>query len=569
MALETLNASAEAGVGLPERPPRDDLFRSLFPGVRLRRSEGTAARPVMYGHFARFDEWAEIDSLYEGHFMERVVPGAFAKTIRENRSSMQVLFHHGLDQLGVQVLGEIVALDEDAEGAAYEVSLFDGIPQLVLDGLRAGVYGSSHRFAVVHDEYVQRPKRSEHNPRGIPERSITEAKVREFGPTPFPAYGGATSGVRSMTDEMLVMRMAGDPDRLAQLLGRAQISVPSSVSVTLEADPEIRVEHGRREYRRSVEYIAETPWALHPSMLATIVGIVGERASGHMPSADEIRERIGTRSVEDMPATQPGVAVIPLYGAIVPRASMFSDVSGASSGQSFQASFREALADPDVGAIMIDVDSAGGSVQGIPELAAEIMAARGSKPIVAQVTGIAASAGYWLASACDELVVTPSGAVGSIGVYSSHTDLSAAQAKAGVKKTFISAGDYKVEGNPFEPLSKEAEAAMQADVDAYYEMFVQAVADGRDVTTEKVLADFGQGRMVLATAAVAAGMADSVATFDETLTRLGAQIAEPEPSEATTPDIPGNLEPELSVATTHANGRNLFMFTPDPRKKGN
>jgi ClpP class serine protease len=141
--------------------------------------------------------------------------------------------------------------------------------------------------------------------------------------------------------------------------------------------------------------------------------------------------------------------------------------------------------------------------------------------MVAVANTMAASAGYWLACAPGELVVTPSGAVGSIGVWGAHEDISAAMEKEGVKVTLVSAGKYKVEGNPYEPLSDEAKAALQADVDNFYSMFVKAVAKNRGVSQDSVANGYGQGRMVMASLAVKQGMADSVATLDQTLARFG------------------------------------------------
>lgn len=195
-------------------PPRDNLYRADF-GADLELREEPDTNPMLVGHFARFDEWTEINSVFEGRFMERIAPGAFSKTIAEGREKMRVLFQHGRDFLGEQVLGKIERLEEDDFGARYEVALYDGIPPLLLNGLRGGDYGASFRFKVMQEDFVRRPERSEFNPEGIPERTITEAQVREFGPVTFPAYEGATAGIRSVTDEFVLpglrdlLRLAG------------------------------------------------------------------------------------------------------------------------------------------------------------------------------------------------------------------------------------------------------------------------------------------------------------------------------------------------------------------------
>jgi HK97 family phage prohead protease len=149
----------------------------------------------MYGHFARFGEWTTIDS-YEGHFMERVAPGAFENTFKER--TPKVLFQHGRDAIGKQPLGRATVVREDDEGAYYEVPLFPSVPGLLVDGLRSGAYGASFNFSVVREDLDQRPMRSAHNPDGVPERTLREVKVFEFGPVTFPAYEGATSGLRAI-----------------------------------------------------------------------------------------------------------------------------------------------------------------------------------------------------------------------------------------------------------------------------------------------------------------------------------------------------------------------------------
>jgi HK97 family phage prohead protease len=192
-----------------QRPPRDELVRALAGDVELRSSDGDGP-PTMFGHFVRFNEWTEIDSVFEGHFMERVAPGAFKKTFAENGPRMRVLFQHGQDpQVGDKPLGAIDVLEEDRTGAYYEVPLLDApyVREMILPGLAAGLYGSSFRFSVQREEFNRDAKASDWNPQGLPERTLKEVSVREFGPVTFPAYAGASAGVRSLTDEFMLGRL--------------------------------------------------------------------------------------------------------------------------------------------------------------------------------------------------------------------------------------------------------------------------------------------------------------------------------------------------------------------------
>jgi signal peptide peptidase SppA len=274
-------------------------------------------------------------------------------------------------------------------------------------------------------------------------------------------------------------------------------------------------------YARILRAVQETPWAIMPSMLAVITELLAFRAAGGRLTRAEIRERIGAASGAQVAAGRAGaVAVLPLHGVMVHRADMFAEVSGAASVERFRARFREVLRDDQVGAVLLHIDSPGGVVNGVQEAADEIMAARGQKPIVAMVDTLGASAAYWLASAADEIVVTTSGEVGAIGVMTAHVDVSAAQEKLGIRTTLIHYGDNKVLGNPYEPLSDEARAAIQARVDEAGRMFEAAVAKGRGVKVAEVRERFGQGLVFSAKEAVSRGMADRVATLEETIDRL-------------------------------------------------
>ena len=215
------------------------------------RDDGSATQTLV-GHFAVFDQWTEINSRFEGQFLERIAPGAFDKTFAENRRNMRVLFQHGRDaNVGEQPLGSIEELRSEPQGAYYEVSLFRGVPQLILDGLEAGVYGASFRFRAMKEDWNDRAEESEHNPTGMRERTITEAKVMEFGPVTFPAYDGASAGLRSITDWWLEQ----DLRRQLEALGgnRAAALEPEIVEVKASANFERSRRTRSRDYLKSEE----------------------------------------------------------------------------------------------------------------------------------------------------------------------------------------------------------------------------------------------------------------------------------------------------------------------------
>jgi len=206
---------------------------------------------------------------------------------------------------------------------------------------------------------------------------------------------------------------------------------------------------------------------------------------------------------------------------------MMDEFSGGTSAESFVRQFNGAVRDEGVKAIVLDVDSPGGAVSGCAEAAEAVFGARGKKPIIAHVNATAASAAYWIASAADEVVLVPSGWVGSIGVIGMRDDFTKAMDIAGIKRTLIYAGKFKADGHPTEPLTEEEVARVQAHVDRRYDAFVGAVAKHRSVKADQVRNGFGQGEMVDAEPALAEGMIDRIGTLEETLQRFGASSALP------------------------------------------
>lgn len=227
-----------------------------------------------------------------------------------------------------------------------------------------------------------------------------------------------------------------------------------------------------------------------------------------------------------------GVALVPVHGTISHRARHYF---GGTSCEHLAGVFGAIAADDSIGTIVLDMNTPGGSVYGVPELAAQLRALRASKRIIAVANALSASAGYWIGSAAHEFVVTPSGEAGSIGVFATHIDVSKALEEFGVKVTLISEGTYKVEGNPFEALSEEARAAIQASVADYYGMFVRAVAENRGVSEKDVRGGMGEGRVLTAQRALAEKLVDRVATLDEVLAELGVR-AESRSARITVPD---------------------------------
>lgn len=180
--------------------------------------------------------------------------------------------------------------------------------------------------------------------------------------------------------------------------------------------------------------------------------------------------------------------------------------------------------DENIGGILMHIDSPGGSAFGVEEFAADILDARKSKPVVAVADGMMASAAYWIGASASKLVATPSSLLGSIGVYMMHVDASKMLEEQGVKATFIYAGKFKTEGNPFEPLSDAGKEHTQSIVDAYYTKFVKAVSKGRGASVSTVQKEFGQGRVVTAEESVGLGMADEIGSVESALAGLAGQV---------------------------------------------
>jgi phage head maturation protease len=239
------DAEGEEGDGVEEGtvparsagPPRENLIRARYgAGVQLREAGDGADGTTMFGHFSVFNSWYEVDSYWEGTFLESVASSAFDRTMVDDRAGMKVLYDHGFDPvLGNKPLGPITTLRADDIGAYYEVPLLDTdynrdfvLPALrgqLMNGQNVGSQlGASFRFMVLDEIWEQKPEPSSFNPTGLPQRTITRAQVMEFGPVTFPASPDASAGVRSLTDEF-IDHLHHDAKFLARYTERAGLKV--------------------------------------------------------------------------------------------------------------------------------------------------------------------------------------------------------------------------------------------------------------------------------------------------------------------------------------------------------
>lgn len=266
-------------------------------------------------------------------------------------------------------------------------------------------------------------------------------------------------------------------------------------------------------------------WAIVPHKLDAICELLSIRASGYEYEPAEITARIGPppgpRATPS--AAQPArVAVLSIQGTIVPRAADAQRVSGGGlvSAEQIGQALAAAVADPTIRAIVLDMATPGGTVAGVPELAAQVASAAKQKRVVAVANQLMASAGYWIASQATEIVASPSADVGSIGVLAIHQETSKADAADGVTTTVFRSVPFKADINSVEPLTEAARAHIDRQLAATHAQFLEAVATGRRVTVAAVAANFGQGRTLSATEAQAVGMVDRVATLDQVLAEL-------------------------------------------------
>lgn len=264
---------------------------------------------------------------------------------------------------------------------------------------------------------------------------------------------------------------------------------------------------------------ASRPWLIQRAGLETILAVADRCGDPQALQTKLGRPLDNARTV----TMRDGVAVIPISGPIFRHANLFTEISGATSTDELARDIQTALDNPYVRGIVLEIDSPGGEATGINELAAMIRAARGSKRIVAYGGGTVASAAYWIASAAGEVVIDNTALLGSIGVVMSYLDTSQRDSKADVRRIEIVSSqspDKRVD-----PATEAGRAKVQIVVDALADVFVSAVAANRGVTPDTVLADFGQGGVLVGAAAVSAGMADRIGSLESVISELAGTTA--------------------------------------------
>lgn len=312
-----------------------------------------------------------------------------------------------------------------------------------------------------------------------------------------------------------------------------------------------------------------SPWAITPEGMRVVLSVWSRGQLFSEDRAKALQARDG-QPMENTRATEirDGVAVIPVYGALCRHASLFTAISGATSYGALRKDLQVALDDPAVRAIVLDIDSPGGEVDGVAELAQAIFEARGKKRIVAYVGGTGASAAYWIASACDEVVCSTTSFLGSIGVRSMLVDDSARDLKDGIKEIDIISS--RSPGKRDRPIDDDVIARAQSHVDKLADIFIGDVARHRGTTPDDVAANFGAGDVMVGADAVAAKLADRLGTLETLLVELsgtpGAALgSSPQPAKGAR--MARSMNPALATANRTRRAEGAPPVDPPKGKK--
>lgn len=265
-----------------------------------------------------------------------------------------------------------------------------------------------------------------------------------------------------------------------------------------------------------------TPLLIARPKLDVILSVLGSRIGLHHQGLPDLDMALPAPR-QSVPSAQTGIAVIPVVGTLVKRAMGIEAASGLMSYDEIDDRLDAALADPQIGGILLDLDSPGGEAGGVFELAQRIRAASAIKPIWAHANDAAYSAAYAIAAACQRLTLSQTGGVGSIGVIALHVDQSVKDAKDGISYTAVYAGGHKNDFSPHQPLSPQASTVLQTEVDRLYAIFVNQVAAMRGLDADAVRAT--EAGLLYGEQAVAAGLADAVLPLDQVLAEFADALA--------------------------------------------
>jgi capsid assembly protease len=276
---------------------------------------------------------------------------------------------------------------------------------------------------------------------------------------------------------------------------------------------------------RIADLVLNQPLLLTPEKAEVVAGVLAGRIGIDGPDLSRFEgspvliEADGSRRFRPFNVTN-GVGVITITGSLVNRGAWIGAYSGLTSYEGIQHQLKQADKANDVRAIVLDIHTPGGEAVGAFETAAMVREIAARKPVIALVNGMAASAGYLIASGATEIVSTPSGVSGSIGVVSLHVDASGQLEQDGLKPTLIIAGAHKADGHPFGPLPESVRADWQARIDGIYSDFINAVAAGRGKRMSADAARATEARIYIGAKAVEVGLADRIGTFESVLADL-------------------------------------------------
>jgi signal peptide peptidase SppA len=271
-----------------------------------------------------------------------------------------------------------------------------------------------------------------------------------------------------------------------------------------------------RKPLRVIDAAISASWAMEEAALQGLLEIASREHEVSHEALEAYRAKELANA--ERATSREGVAILAVEGPLFKKANLMTDFCGATSYETLRRDLQTALDNSSVHSILLNVDSPGGEAAGVGELSRAIFEARGRKPIVAYAGDLAASAAYWIASAADSLVIGAGSGLGSIGVRAAFTDTSARDERSGIKRVEFISSQSPFKGADL--ASDEGRARIQSRVDALAQVFVEAVAQNRGVTVAQVLEGFGKGDVLIGKAAVEAGMADDIGTFEGVLASL-------------------------------------------------